>query len=325
MRLLIVCVAACCLASACAAPFGLGEPSSRSLERGVVDSLDATSSFEVTGYYTEGGVRWSIDQEQTRAGAFHVLLSGGSTVQLKAVMVDGRLYFRGRRFLADHLGGDAASQALAAAAGSAWWQSAVASVPRLPDLFDGASFRTTFLGSAASRRTDHVAIDGVDAVELSGQRGDVYVAEAAPNRLVHLHMQPGVVIDGVGEADLRFENYDRDFRIAAPTDVIDFSNLSTLPPVYTVLSVDTGQCASPCLVSAQLKNLGGPRGASAPSTVTFTMTDTAGGGVLGRCSVDVVPDVGYNATTTAACTILGTVPGQTSATVTAVAFNPGRA
>jgi hypothetical protein len=138
-------------------------------------------------------------------------------------------------------------------------------------------------------------------------------------------MKKGVAIDGMGEGDLKYTNFNQDFRIAAPSDVIDFSNLSTLPPIYTVVSVDTSGCASPCQVSALIKNLGGMTGAKAPSTITFTMTTTSSGAALGSCQVQVVPDVGYNNTKTVGCTI--TMNGQQgSATiVTAKADNPGRA
>ncbi|HYS28045.1 MAG TPA: hypothetical protein VEQ12_00895, partial [Candidatus Limnocylindria bacterium] len=177
--------------------------------------------------------------------------------------------------------------------------------------------------------------------------------------LLRVHMKKGVVIDGLGEADLTYGAYNRDFAIKAPTDVIDFSNLSALPPLYTVVSVDTLACLSPspspsvspsplpspsvspppsvfpspsaapstlatstCVVSALLKNLGGPTGAQAPSTVTFTMTDPVSRMSLGSCQVQVQPDVGYNATTTVSCTIPTAQP-QNAALVTATANNPG--
>lgn len=260
----------------------------------------------------------------TRAGSQHVLLNGGSE-QLEAIVARGQAYFRGQKFLADHLGADPVSQNLASAAGSSWWKSASASVPRMPDLLVGAAFRTTFLGSAVSRRTDHVVVDGIESVDLSGERADVYIAEAPPYRLVHLRMKQGVVVDGAADADFHYGSYDRDFNITAPTDVIDFSNLSTLPPVYTVVLVDASRCGSPCVVSAELKNLGGPTGARAPSTVTFTMTDAGSGAALAQCSAVVSPDVGYNATTTAGCTIPTAAGLQNAAIVTATATNPGRA
>jgi hypothetical protein len=138
-------------------------------------------------------------------------------------------------------------------------------------------------------------------------------------------MKRGVTIDQLGEGDLRYTNYDQDFHIAAPAEVIDFSNLSTLPPVYTVVSVDASGCGSPCSVSAVLKNLGGETGAITPSTVTFTMTNPVTQQVIGSCKVPIQPDVGYNGTTTATCVIGGlTAQVANAALVTATADNPGR-
>jgi hypothetical protein len=93
-----------------------------------------------------------------------------------------------------------------------------------------------------------------------------------------------------------------------------------------VVSVDTTGCGSPCAVSAVVKNLGGMSGAKAPSTVTFTMTDSASGRALGSCQAQIQPDVGYNATTSVGCTISNS-SGQpaNAAIVTATADNPGRA
>jgi len=180
----------------------------------------------------------------------------------------------------------------------------------------------TFLGSAATQRTDHQPVGGLDAVELSGARADVFIASASPYQLLRVHLKKGVVVDGISDADLKYSNVDHDFKISAPTDVIDFGNLSTLPPIYTVISVDTSGCGSPCVVSAKLKNLGGMTGASAPSTITFAMNDAANGQALGSCQARVQPDVGYNATTTVSCTIAG--QATNAAVVTATADNPGR-
>ena len=177
-----------------------------------------------------------------------------------------------------------------------------------------------------TQRTDHVSVDGLDAVDLSGPRAEVFVAATPPYRVLRVHMKKGVEIDGIGEGDLRFDNFDKDFKLAPPTEVIDFSNLSSLPPVYTVVSVDTSGCGSPCVVAALVKNLGGMTGAQAPSTVAFTMTEAATGRVVGSCQAQVKPDVGYNATTTVSCTIAG-VTGRdyNAATVTATPDNPGHA
>lgn len=323
MRALIWAVAAGMLMVACAPPFGLGEPSRPALEQGARNSLSATKSYEMTGTYVEGGSSWTVDLQVQRPGAEHVKVNG--PVQLEAIVVGGQPYFRGQQFLESYLGSDAQSQSLVKAAGNAWWKGLAAQPPQLPELTDGAAFRAFFMGSAVATRTDHVMVDGVDTVEFTGQRADVYIAEASPNRLIRIHMNKGVVVDGIGEGDLHYANYDNDFHIVAPSDVIDFSNLSTLPPLYTVLSVDTSGCSSPCVVSAQLKNLGGPTGAKAPSTVTFTMKDTASNQVLGSCKATVSPDVGFNGIATVGCTIPNVSGQHNAAVVTATADNPGRA
>ncbi|MGA8924333.1 MAG: hypothetical protein WB682_14440, partial [Candidatus Dormiibacterota bacterium] len=224
-----------------------------------------------------------------------------------------------------HMGTDPLSTNLVKAAGNSWWKGSAGFVPRLADLTDGATFRATFLGSAVTSRTDHASVGGIDAVDLAGARAEVFIASAPPYQLLRVHMRKGVTIDQVGDGDLRYTNYDRAFHIVAPADVIDFSDLSTLPPVYTVVSVDASGCGSPCTVSALLKNLGGMNGAIAPSTITFTMTNAATQQAIGSCSVPVQPDVGYNVTTTVTCTIGGlTGQQENAAIVTATVDNPGR-
>jgi hypothetical protein len=310
------------LLSACDAPFNLGQPSTRALENGAADTLSAARSFELTGSYTESADRWTIDLQMARPVSQHVVVSK-SGVTLEAIVV-GEVYFRGSKFLSDHMGTDLISRNLVKAAGNGWWKGSPGlAVPQLPDLTDGAGLRSTFLGSAVSQRIDHVVVDGLDAVNLSGPRADVFVAATPPHRLLHVRLKKGASVDGLSDADFRYSNFDKDFRIVAPTNVIDFSNLSSLPPIYTVVTVNTSKCTAPCVVSALLKNLGGTNGAKAPSTITFTMTNSATKQTVGSCQVEVSPDVGYNATTTVSCTIA--LAQQFSAgSVTATPDNPGR-
>ena len=319
------------LFSACQAPFGLGEPSTRSLEDGAAGSLASAKTFQITGSYSEGGHQWSIDMQTARLSSQHVIVSD-SELKLEAVILfdanglPTEAYFRGSQYLSQHMGQDPASRNLVKAAGNAWWKGSASQVPPIIELTQGPAFRTAFLGTAVSRRTDHVAVDGVDAVELSGPRADVFIAASEPHQLLRLHFKTGAAIDGITDADFKYSNFGKDFNIVKPTDVIDFSNLSTLPPIYTVVSVDTSKCAATCVVSALIKNLGGKLGAQAPSTITFTMTDSATKATVGTCQAKVAPDVGYNATTTVACTI-PSVSGQqaNAAIVTAAPTNPGRA
>jgi hypothetical protein len=327
-RALAVAAGAAVLAalSACDLPFSLGQPSTRALESGAADTLTAARSFEITGSYTEAaaGDHWTIDLQVAQQGAERVAVSGADS-KLEAIILGEDSFFRGNQFLSQHMGADPISRTLVKAAGSAWWKGSAGHVPRLPDYTDGKLFNSTFLGTAATKRSDHASVGGLGAVLLSGPRADVFVSAVPPYRVLRVHLKNGVVIDGISDGDFRYENFNHDFGIAAPTDVIDFSNLSTLPPVYSVVSVDTSGCATPCLVSALLKNLGGTSGATAPSTITFTLTDSATGQVLSSCQSRVKPDVGYNATTKAGCSIGDANPRQvTAATLTATADNPGR-
>ena len=307
--------------TACDLPFGLGLPSTRALEAGVRDSL-ASSRFEVTGTYTDGAQPVNVDLQIERPSTEHLTLSGPA-LNVEAIVLGDSAYFRGQAFLAAHMSTDALSQNLVKAAGNAWWKGSTGLFPPLAELTQPDAFQRTFLGPAVSDRSDHVTVDGLDAVDLSGARGDVYVALAPPYRLLGVRFLGKTSVDGLTRATLAYGAYGRDFHIVAPTDIIDFSNLSTLPPIYQVVSVDTSRCATPCVVSALLKNLGGVAGAKAPSTVTFTMTNTTTNAAIGGCSVPVVPDVGYNSTTTVTCTITPTQPAN-AAIVSAIATNPGR-
>jgi hypothetical protein len=311
--------------SACDLPFDLGLPTTRALEAGAADSLDAASSIKITGSFTDSGGRQNFNLELVRPSTKHVLLSGAS-VDLEAIIIGPIAYFRGQEFLSSHMGSDPLSRSRVLAAGNSWWKGSASDAPQLPDFTEGSSLRSTFLGPAVTSRSDHQSIGGVAAIELSGPRADVFIAEAPPYRLLRLHIKNGVVIDGIVGADVLYSDFDTNFGITAPRGAIDFTNLSTLPPIYTVVSVDTSACGTTCVVSSLLKNLGGKQSARAPSTVTFTITDPATKQVIGTCTTEVKPDVGYNATTKASCTISG-VSGfdHNAAVVTATADNPGRA
>lgn len=320
---LLVAAAVALATAACDPTLGLTLPSERALEDGAANGLAESKSFEVKGSYATGsGPIWNVDLQYT-PGAQHANASSAG-VSVEAIILGPVAYFRGQSFLASHLGNDPLSQNLVKVAGNAWWMGAPGYIPAMKEFTDGATFRSTFLGSANTRRSDHQSVDGQDAVELSGTRADIYIAAAPPNRLLRVHLKSGAVVDTLSDADLHYSRYNAVGLIKAPTDVIDFSNLSTLPPIYTVLSVDTSACAAPCAVSAVLKNLGGPTGATGPSIVTFTLAAAVSGTQLGTCQAAVVPDVGYNATTTVSCTINVATPPENAAVVTASVNNPGR-
>ncbi len=317
MRQAILLVGMAAALAACN-PFGL--PSTRSLENGAESMVTSATSFQVAGHYQAGGADWAITIQLTRPDREHVIASSGGQ-QLEAVIMGGTAYFRGQKFLAAHLT-DPRSQSLVKAAGDAWWKGIAVDVPTFPDLVGGTTFRSNFLGPAVTKRVDNQSVNGVAAVELSGARADVYIGADPPYPLLRVRLKDGVTVDGITNADFVFSQVGADFAIHDPSPVIDFSNLSTLPPIYTVLAVNTTGCGSPCVVSATLKNLGGATGAGARSTVTFTMTDPVSNRTLGTCSATVQPDVGYNETTSVLCTI--SAQPVNAAVVTAVATNPGR-
>jgi hypothetical protein len=92
----------------------LAEPTTRTLENGAAGTLSAARSFEIVGSYREAGVRWTIDLQLARPGTEHVVMGAGEA-RLEAIVVGKDAYFRGQRFLAEHLGSDPRSQALARA------------------------------------------------------------------------------------------------------------------------------------------------------------------------------------------------------------------
>ena len=321
----ILAAAAALLAlAACEPAFGLGLPSETALEDGAANTLTHAKTFGITGTYSlAGSVQWTIDLQLVRPSTAHAIVST-SDQKVEAVITGDHAYFRGQKFLAAHMAGDPQSQNLARAAGNSWWKGPPGYIPAMKEFTDGAAFRTAFLGSANTHRTDHLSVDGQAAVGLSGVRADIYIAAAAPFHLLRVHLKKDVVIDAMSDVDFHYGDFDREFGINPPTDVIDFSNLSTLPPIYSVVSVDTSRCGAPCSVSAQLKNLGGQIGASGPSTVTFTATAAVSGSVLGSCQATVAPDVGYNGTTSVSCVLNLTSQPENGTVVTAAANNPGR-
>jgi hypothetical protein len=288
--------------AACDLPFGLGLPSTRALENGAAGSLSTANSLEITGSYSDPKGQWTMDLQLMRPDTERLTASSPDS-KLEAIVIGNAAYFRGRQFLAGHIGGDQASQDMLRVAGDMWWKGPRSTFHLLAEFTDGPSFRSAFLGPIVTKRTDHASVDGVPAVEMSSPRADVFIAASAPYRLLRVHLAKGATIDGISDADFRFIHFNQDFQIAAPADVIDFSNLSSLPPVYTVILVDTSQCGSPCKLSALLKNAGGLKGAQGRSSVTFTVTDPASGKVAGTCKAPVGTDVGHNSTMTVSCTI----------------------
>ena len=315
----VLAMVAAFLALAACDPFGL--PATKALEDGAAAMLAPNASFELAGGYTADGSHWDVDLS---VGGPHVrrvtVTKSGDT--LEAILVGSDAYYRGQQFLEKQLGGNPLGPSLAQAAGNAWWKGTPGQAPVWPDFTDGATFRATFLGSAVTQRNDHPSVAG--AIELSGARADVYISSTPPYPLLRVELKKGVSVDGVTDAVLDYKNAGGNFHIAAPSDLIDFGNQSTLPPIYTVVSVDSSRCTSPCVVSATLKNLGGNAPAQSPAQVDFVMRAAGStGATLGSCAAVVQTDVAYNSTTTVSCTI--DAPAQNGAEITATPVNSSRA
>lgn len=325
MRRLLTAAATMLLVAGCDLPLGLGFATTRELEDAALGELASAKSFEVSGSYIELEDHWIIDVQVARPRSKHVTVERNG-VRLEAILIGTARYFRSQKVLAQQLGTDHASRNLEQAAGNAWWTGLGAPGPDPFDFTDAATLKAALINSDLVTRRDRVTMNGVETAELSGARAEVYIEEAAPHRLIRLRTRAGAVVEGIRQADLDFGHYGADFKIAAPRDVINFADLTTLPPNYTVVSVDTSGCGSPCLVQATLKNLGGRNGAKAPSTVSFQMSDLVSGRAIGGCTGTVAPDVDYNATTTVSCTIAEAAGADfAGAKVTAIPNNPGHA
>jgi hypothetical protein len=321
----VVVVLAMLSLSACELPWSLGLATTRELERGAVAAVASARSLELAGLYVESGERWTIDLQVSRPNSRHVVVENNG-VRLEAIVIDGTAYFRSPELLAQQTAAGRISQGTGSAIGNGWWIGSFSKPPDLVDFTDGPKLRATFVNEGLVARHDHVAVAGIDTAELSGPLADVYIRESAPHQLVRVRMRSSTAVDGVTKADLVFSHYGADFNIAAPANVVDFQDINSLPPSYTVLSVDGSGCGSPCRVQATLKNLGGRSGAKGPSTVAFTMADLASGKVIGNCTGTVAPDVDFNGTTTVSCTIDEAANTQFSgAKVTATPTNPGHA
>jgi hypothetical protein len=110
----------------------------------------------------------------------------------------------------------------------------------------------------------------------------------------------------MSDTDFTFSNYGKSFNIAQPAEVFQFDDPTTWPPYYVVTSVNLDHCnGDPCTVSATVQNNGGAKAATASSSVTFTLTNDAGGAVLGTCKATVSPDVANAAKATVSCKVGG--------------------
>jgi hypothetical protein len=303
IRILVV-VAAGLLAAGCGLPFG-GQslPSTSQLVNGAADGFAKATGFEVTGALTEDGASYTLDVQFTPPSTNHVTLTQNGTLNVESVAVNGKVFYRGRAFIALLVGSSASDQQLAKAVGDRWLTSSSAIPFDLGAFTDASKIKDNFLSASSLKRKDNVSSNGTMTAELTADDYILNITEASPYRLVLLRTAQGKTVQKLSDAKLAFTNYNKDFAIQTPTDVVDRDNHSTWPPMYTRVSVNNSKCDDPCILSAVYRNDGGTTGASAPSTVNFTLTSKADGSALGSCKATIQPDVANGQTVTATCSI----------------------
>jgi hypothetical protein len=306
MRKVLMAAVVCFLAAACGLPFGIGQASTSQLLNGAADSLAKASGFEVAGKFTSGSDKFQIDIQYQSSGDAHVNVTIGTTTSVELIQANGKVYYHGKDAAAGFVGSDAFGQAQPIAVGDKWFTTAKATPIDMSGFTDASKVKSNFLTSLSLSRKDDVTVNGVNTAELSDSNDILNITEASPYQLVRLRTQAGKTVSDVTDGDLTFSNYNKNFNIAVPTDALNLDDPSTFPPFYQVASINLSRCnGDPCNVSATVQNSAGAKGASAPSTVTFTATNDADSSVLGTCKATVSPDVANGAKATVGCSITG--------------------
>ena len=282
---------------------GKSLPSTSELVNGAADSFAKATSFQVTGSATEDAAAYALDVQFTPPNTEHVTLTQNGTINVESVGVNGKYFYRGRAFIALLLGSSVSDQQLARAVGDRWYTSNSATSFDLAAFTDASKIKDNFLSTTSLKRKDNVSSNGVMTAELTADDYILNITEAPPYRLVLLQTVQGKTVQKLSDAKLAFSNYNKDFATQTPTDVVDKDNRSTWPPMYTRVSIEHSRCDDPCILSAVYRNDGGTTGASAPSTITFTLTGKADGSALGSCKATIQPDVANGQRVTASCSI----------------------
>ncbi len=305
MRRLLVVAALGLMTAACSLPFGIGQASTSQLINGAADNLGKASGFEVTGKFTSVSDKYQIDLQYQSTGAAHMDITQNST-HLELLQISGKAYYRGKAFVASVAGTDALGQALARAVGDKWFTSKDATPLDMSGFTDAAKVKANFLNSLSVSRKDNVSVNGTDTAELSDSNTILNISESSPYQLLRLRTQPGKKVSDMTDTDLTFSNYNKSFSITQPADVFQMDAPATWPPYYVVTAINLGRCTGdPCTVSATVQNNGGAKGASAPSVVSFTLTNDADSSTLGTCKATVAPDVDNGKTATVSCSVTG--------------------
>ncbi len=272
------------------------------LLNGAVDSLVKASSFEETGAFSEGTFNFSVDIQYTAPGTVH------ATVQRNAIIVEmtqvgGKTFYRSLDLAAFLQASGQADLRLSRAIGDRWFTSKTASpVDVAATLTNLNQIKATFFNTLGVKRKDGVVSGGANSAELTGAGYTLDISESAPHRLMSMRTALGKTIFGdLVNVDIAFTNYNKSFDTTAPTAALDVDDPTTWPPLYTRVSMSNAGCGDPCVLSAVFRNDGGAVAASAPSTVTFTLTKSADGSVFGGCKVAIQPDVPHGGNVTETC------------------------
>jgi hypothetical protein len=306
MRKLLLTSMAVLVIAACGLPFGLGRASTSQLENGAADSLAKAKSVEAQGTFTEGTTTYQFDTKYVAPSTEDIQITQG-TLSYEELQLNGKVYFKGSQYLASKITDPTEAQQLAKVVGDRWYTSKDAQPVDTSAITDANKVKANFLSTIADKRADDVMVDGRQTAELTLSDFILNITEDSPYRLVRLRSANSKVVQGISKVDMKFTNYDKDFSLAAPTNVFDFDDPTTWPPRYQVdavhqQEVSPGSCGDPCVLSADIENTGGLNGASAPSTVTFVLT-ASDQSSLGSCKATVQPDRPHGQKFTVSCSI----------------------
>ncbi|HEY6876230.1 MAG TPA: hypothetical protein VI384_07705 [Candidatus Dormibacteraeota bacterium] len=307
MRKVLLAGAALLMIGACGLPFGLGRPSTAQLENGAADNMAKAKSFEAKGSMTQDSKPYTFDIEYVAPSDVHISAQQAG-LNFEVLQVNGSVYYKGTDYL-NSLTTDADAKKVFKAAGSRWITSKDIQSIDTSSITDVNKVKASFLTTIAQQRTDDVTVDGRQTAELTLSDSILNISEDQPYQLVRVRSVKGKTVNGVTDMDMTFSNYGKDFSLSQPTDAFNLDDPTTWPPYYQVDSVSqktvsgTTSCDDPCVLSAVIENRGGVNGASAPSTVTFSLTSDTDNSVLGSCKVTIQPDKPHAQKFNASCSI----------------------
>ena len=306
MRKLLLTSIAVLVIAACGLPFGLGRASTSQLENGAADSLAKAKSVEAQGTFTEGTTTYQFDTKYVAPSTEDIQITQG-TLSYEELQLNGKVYFKGSQYLASKITDPTEAQQLTRVVGDRWYTSKDAQPVDTSAITDANKVKANFLSTIADKRADDVMVDGKQTAELTLSDFILNITEDSPYRLVRLRSANSKVVQDISKVDMKFTNYDKDFSLAAPTNVFDFDDPTTWPPRYQVdavhqQEVSPGSCGDPCVLSADVENTGGLNGASAPSIITFVLT-ASDQSSLGSCKATVQPDRPHGQKFSVSCTI----------------------